>query len=253
VYPSLPWQSCATWAAAFVHCKEHCQPLHPSDFFEPADLEPPLDDFVAEEHPDKDEHDPMALLAGETTLRNPAARYEDPDNLGDRTDDWTYDWSLHVDTYRGNSDPMPDVHAGIHWWSRARELHPSYAQIRLLSQQTVQSLAPEQRLIFDLVMNHFTSGNLSPLLLSIDGRAGTGKSFIIQVLSAQLSLASHSDETILRSAPTGAASFGIGGSTVDSLLKLPINKPIEPLGAAWHPASNSALHVPSTSSSTRRV
>jgi hypothetical protein len=134
VYPSLPWQSCATWAAAFIHCKEHCQPLHPSDCLEPADLEPPLDDFVAEEPPDKDEHDPIAPLAGETTLRNPAAQYEDPDNLGDRTDDGTYDWSPHVDTYRRNSDPMPDVHAGIHWWSRARELHPSYAQIRLLSQ-----------------------------------------------------------------------------------------------------------------------
>jgi hypothetical protein len=81
-------------------------------------------------------------------------------------------------------------------------------------------------------MNHFTSANLSPLLLIIDGRAGIGKSFIIQVLSAQLSLASRSDETILRCAPTGAASFGISVSTVHSLLKLPINKPIEPIGAA---------------------
>jgi hypothetical protein len=52
---------------------------------EPLRADPALEEFENEQPPDEAEHDPMALLAGETAFRNPAARHEDPDNLGDRT------------------------------------------------------------------------------------------------------------------------------------------------------------------------
>lgn len=230
-YPCLPWNGCESWSAAFEHCNSHCQP-HPSDHLEPLDVETPTDEFDHEAPPDEDEHDPMALLAGETTHRNPAARHEDPDNLGERTDDWRYYWEAHVNTYRdvGQAD-MPDIHAGVHWWRRARELLPAPGQVSWLSQHIVNSLAADQRLIYDKVMNHFRYGGRQ-LLLNVDGRAGTGKSFIIQVLSAHLSALSECNDTILRCAPTGAASFGISGSTVHSLLKLPVNRPLDSLRPA---------------------
>lgn len=230
VYPSLPWNGCNSWASALDHCKANCSP-HPHDCLEPLDTQPPPDDFNEEFPPDPDEHDAMALLAGETAFRNPAARHEDPDNLGERTDDWRYYWTAHVDTYRQDlGDGMPDIHSGKHWWKRAQELLPSYAQTHLLSQDTINRLAPEQQLIYDKVINHFRNADRIQLLLNIDGRAGTGKSFIIQVLSAHLAALSNSHDTIVRCAPTGAASFGISGSTVHALLRLPINKSIESLG-----------------------
>jgi hypothetical protein len=176
-----------------------------------------------------DEQDPTAFLAGETAFHNPAARHEDPDNLGERTDDWRYYWSAHVNTYRqpeGALDVIPDIHVCIHWWQTALEIYLANGQVHWHSQGIVDRLVPEQRLIYDPVTSHYRTGG-PPLLLNVDGRAGTGKSFIIQVMSAHLTALSNSSDTVLRTAPTGAASFGITGSTIQSLLKLPINKPIE--------------------------
>lgn len=227
-YPSLPWNGCDTWPAAFEHCKSHCQG-HALDHLEPLDVPVPTDEFDYEAPLDEDEHDPMALLAGETARGNPAERNEDPDDLGRRTKDWRRYWEHHVNTYRGvGFDDMPDIHAGQHWWQRAREIAPIQGQVSLLSQEVVDGLAAEQRLIYDKVMNHFHNGGRQ-LLLNVDGRAGTGKSFIIKVLSAHLTSLSGCEDTILRCAPTGAASFGIFGSTVHSLLQLPVNKPLDPL------------------------
>lgn len=233
-YPTLPWSGCSTWSTALQYCNAYC-PAHAPDWMEPLKADPAPEEFENEQPSNEDEHDPMAQLAGETAFRNPAARHEDPDNLGDRTDDWRYCWDTHVNTYRGvGAEPlgMPDIHAGLNWWQRARELFPSNDEVNWFSQNTINLLAPEQRLIYDKVVDHFRGNLLRPLLLNIDGRAGTGKSFIIQVLSARLAVLSGHYDTILRCAPTGAASFGISGSTVHSLLNLPINRPIESLGNA---------------------
>jgi ATP-dependent DNA helicase PIF1 len=200
---------------------------------EPIESTPLEEEFEHEPEPDEAVDDPIALLAGETAFRNPAEQDEDPDALGKRIHDQRYYWPCHVNTYRGVGCEagMPDLHAGIHWWQRARELFPSSNVVDWMSQSTVDSLAPEQRLIYDKVITHYRNGEPRPLLLNIDGRAGTGKSFIINVLSARLAYYSGQHDTIQRCAPTGAASFCISGSTVHSLLRLPINKPIERLGA----------------------
>jgi hypothetical protein len=46
------------------------------------------------------------------------------------------------------------------------------------------SLNPEQRLVYDTVMDHFLTQDPSQLLLHVDGGGGTGKSYLINLLSA---------------------------------------------------------------------
>ena len=237
-YPALPWNSCLTWASAYQHCLTICD-SHSPDWLEPREPEPmPEEQFEPGLPPQPDERDANVMLAGETANRNPAARHEDPDHLGDRTDDWRYDWSAHVNTYRldePNPDGMPDIHAGSTWWKCAKELYPARAEVPLQSQAVIEALAPEQRLIYDSVMKHCQRalrGEVDPpLLFNIDGRAGTGKSFVIKVLSAHLQELCPGRDVLLRCAPTGAAAFGINGSTIHSLLRLPIQKKIEPMAA----------------------
>jgi hypothetical protein len=200
------------------------------------------------------------MLHAETAGNNPAARREDPDDLGERTTDWGYNWSLHVNTYREDrldilpqsqqaypemnlpASPriMPDIHAGNHWWARAKELYPVRSRVDFYSQSVIDRLSPEQRLIYDKVMSHYDSNSSQPLLLNIDGRAGTGKSFIIQVLSSHLENRAHR-EIIVRCAPTGAASYGIQGSTLHYMFKLPVNRPFEALAPAAAQALQASL------------
>lgn len=111
----------------------------------------------------------------------------------------------------------------------------------------IDGLNPEQRLLFDQFVNHYQStldGHGPPqLLLQVDGRGGTGKSHVIRLMSARLdSMArAHGKPSIVaRAAPTGVAANGINGSTVHSLLKLPITKgDLTPLAGG----ALSALHA----------
>lgn len=83
-----------------------------------------------------------------------------------------------------------------------------------------------------MIIRHFDSQSSKQLLLNIGGRASTGKSFIIQVLSLHLERRTPY-EVIIRCAPTGAASFGIKDSTLHALFKFPFKKKsYEPLSSA---------------------
>lgn len=189
-------------------------------------------------------------LAAETSRHNPAARDENPDGLGDREIDRTYDWSRHVGTYEGTwfslavTPPTNEIHLGselwtigTQWWKLIEHdrIDPSTQLLDL-----VDALSLEQRIIYDEVMGHCRSrlagGDPSPILMNVDGRAGTGKSFLISVLSSHLQQLTGSTRPILeRCAPTGAAAFGINGSTLHSLLRLPVLKgaqTMEPLQSA---------------------
>ena len=57
-------------------------------------------------------------------------------------------------------------------------LPPALCQVSWLSQHTIDSVAAEQRLIYDKITNHFHCGGRQ-VPLNADGRAGTGKSFIV--------------------------------------------------------------------------
>ena len=64
-----------------------------------------------------------------------------------------------------------------------------------------------------------------PLLINIDGTAGTGKPFLINAISTELqNLASQKNKPnpVMHLAPTGMAAFGINGMTIHSALSLPV-------------------------------
>ena len=66
----------------------------------------------------------------------------------------------------------------------------------------------------------------------MDGRAGTGKSHLIAIVSTNVDglFRRHSLKTpILRAAPTGVAAYGIKGRTIHSLLRLPVRGKFQPL------------------------
>ena len=95
----------------------------------------------------------------------------------------------------------------------------------------IKSLNENQCKVFSFVKEHYTSGNSSPLYTFITGGAGVGKSYLLQVLVAWLRLCtakiSESDPVIL-CAPTGIAARNIGGVTVHSAFKLPVQHGKEP-------------------------
>ena len=71
-----------------------------------------------------------------------------------------------------------------------------------------------------------------PLRINIDGTAGTGKSFLISAISAELqNLASQENKPnpVICLAPTGIAAFGINDMTVHSALSLPVKSSFNPL------------------------
>ena len=71
------------------------------------------------------------------------------------------------------------------------------------------SLTPEQRAVFDFIES-------TKEHVFITGRAGTGKSTLLNHLSW------HTDKQVVICAPTGVAALNVGGQTIHSLFRLPI-------------------------------
>lgn len=121
----------------------------------------------------------------------------------------------------------------------------SYGLLRLEAQITrvyndPASLIGPQRVCFDLLLNQYErelNGTVEPLRLHLDGSAGTGKSYLIDMVSSYLFQAAQQcgrQDPVLRAAPTGVAAFNIHGRTLHSLLRLPVKSTLQTL-------SNSAL------------
>ena len=70
-------------------------------------------------------------------------------------------------------------------------------------------LAPEQQAVFDTI-------ETTREHIFVTGRAGTGKSTLLNYL------AGHSSKQVVVCAPTGVAALNVGGQTVHSLFRLPI-------------------------------
>ncbi|KAJ3505418.1 hypothetical protein NM208_g16195 [Fusarium decemcellulare] len=95
------------------------------------------------------------------------------------------------------------------------------------------TLNPEQRIVYDTFIGHFQSGSEEQILLQVDGGGGTGKSYMIKVLSSHLQrLAGGRPSPIWRAAPTGVASNQIMGTTLHSLLRLPVDRAFAELSPA---------------------
>ena len=81
----------------------------------------------------------------------------------------------------------------------------------------ISSFNEMQKLAFNIVTKHSENTNKKePLLLIINGEAGTGKSYLINALRNQL------QQKCVVTATTGKASYSIRGLTIHSLLKLPV-------------------------------
>ena len=118
-----------------------------------------------------------------------------------------------------------------------KEEHPDRRDEEDVSQSAVDRLNPHQRLLYDTVISHWEESlNLDSygydaprhrqLLLQVDGRGGTGKSYTLKVISAairRLSIAHGLQHSVLeKAASTGVAAYTIGGQTIHSLLRLPV-------------------------------
>lgn len=103
-------------------------------------------------------------------------------------------------------------------------------------------LGPDQRAVYDHLRVHIRATQAAarenaeppvPLLMFVTGGAGTGKSFLIAQMSELIIRAHPSLATpVLLLAPTGVAAFNIGGSTLHTALRLPVERGRERSGSA---------------------
>ncbi|EAQ87096.1 hypothetical protein CHGG_03715 [Chaetomium globosum CBS 148.51] len=214
----------ASYAAAYRYCLENHS--HEDDYY----------GVIADGHEeefqeasDKDEEPPDAAnpipwdeLARELPRRGPET--EDIELLGNRPQDLTKDWGSHVGTR--------PYWLSNQLWKETKLAHPLGFDVGDFPDGAEDTLSPQQRLIYDMVMTHDqqTVDGLHPppLRLNIDGRGGSGKSYAIKLISAYLykravqQARPDAENIVIRSAPTGVAANGIQGTTLHSLLRLPV-------------------------------
>ncbi|EXU94986.1 PIF1-like helicase [Metarhizium robertsii] len=215
-----------SFAAAYKCCREH-HDTHSDDHYGEPDrneLRAEDDEFELEIHEepvaDEDWHE-LARMLPDRPLEE-----EDIDILGRRDIDINYDWTPHVGRYTDNG-----ILNGDYWKQRKAGNRPDL-DVDHQPLEARDSLIREQRLVYDTVMDHFLTREPSQLLLHVDGGGGTGKSYLINLLSAHLQAAAAGRGTpVWRAAPTGVAGNQISGTTLHSLLHLPINKDFKPLSA----------------------
>lgn len=84
-------------------------------------------------------------------------------------------------------------------------------------------LNPAQERAFGIIAQHKAIGDTSQLLLIVAGPGGTGKSRIIDAVTTLFARLAE-PQRLKKVAPTGIASYAIGGTTVHSLLNLCSNQ-----------------------------
>lgn len=120
------------------------------------------------------------------------------------------------------------------WIDDMKLLHPKEQPVEMTSLANVELLNDKQRQVYNTVMQHAEAGSRKQLLLHVDGRAGTGKTFVFQVLSCHLE---RNGFLVKRMAPTGVASHGIQVQTLHSPFRLPM------ASYAFRPLGSSALSL----------
>ena len=103
------------------------------------------------------------------------------------------------------------------WIANAKKAAAGTGPVTDIPDVTPDSLNEWQRNCYDVVKHHFENGG-EPLRMMVLGTAGTGKSYLVYALSRLLG------GFLRRAAPTGMAGFLIAGSTLHSLLRLPVRQ-----------------------------
>ena len=100
----------------------------------------------------------------------------------------------------------------------------------------IKSLNTDQARVFNRVSEHLlhqkkhesglcSCSDYKPLRLFVSGVGGTGKSFLIEAITAQVAKTwseLDSSQTCAVAAPTGLAAFNVGGVTIHRLFQLPV-------------------------------
>ena len=211
------------YEAANEYCMEHHE--HEDNHYgdiEAPDPEADEDEFRPEPFDEEislEDWQEIARMVPELRLEEQAI-----DLLGRRDIDINYDWALHVGRY------THDNFGNAKYWDNLKRDQFVSNDVENLPLEARETLNPEQRLIYDTIMNHRTHHQAPPILLQVDGGGGTGKSYMIGMLSSHLQQAYPGRKSpILRAAPTGVASNQISGQTLHSLLRLPIDGNYRPL------------------------
>ena len=213
----------SSYQEAFTACCQHHS--HPEDYY--VDPEPDAEESADSDDDDPDEIEPdpeveVPLADFEAYARrrpnNDLGQLDGLDGLGTRHLDRAYDWSPHVGKYSLNSKD----------WGRLRAENPIEQAVDVSS--SAGSLNLEQRKLYDIVVDQYTqelSGSALPpqLLLNVDGVAGSGKTYTLLKICAQLqdlAIRAGKQNPVFRAAPTGIAAYNITGKTLHSLLRLPV-------------------------------
>jgi ATP-dependent DNA helicase PIF1 len=221
---------CFSYREAYDACQNQHEG-HDDDYYGQIPDTEDDDEFEPGGEEDEDElTEAEFLLARE--LPNRRLSVDQAQLLGNRDLDLLYDWLIHVGRYQWL------VQQAREYWKKRRAEPAPMVEIRDVSCTAAARLNPEQKLIYDMFAGHYEAvldgGTPEPLLVQVDGRGGTGKSHVINLLSArldQLAVANGHLPVVVRSAPTGVAANNINGSTLHSLLRLPVSKAqeLEPL------------------------
>ncbi|KAK7592094.1 hypothetical protein V3481_006721 [Fusarium oxysporum f. sp. vasinfectum] len=216
----------ASYALAAEFCYGNHQ--HPDDYYGTPNTDerrPDPDQFEREFHePDLVEEDWLELAR---QLPDCPPSQEAIDLLGRRDIDIQYDWTPHVGRYAD-----PGIVQGDYWRQQIEQDRLDM-DVEDLPLEVRDTLNPEQRIVYDTFVGHFQCGSGEQILLHVDGGGGTGKSYMIKVLSSHLQrLAGDRPSPIWRAAPTGVASHQIMGTTLHSLLRLPVDRAFTELSPA---------------------
>ncbi|KID82373.1 ATP-dependent DNA helicase PIF1 [Metarhizium guizhouense ARSEF 977] len=218
-------QQVDSFAAAYRFCREQHRDIHADDHYGEPDtneLRAEDDEFeleVQEEPTVEEDWHELARMLPDRPLEE-----EDIDILGRRDIDINYDWTPHIGRYTDDGILKGD------YWKQRKAANRLGLDVDHQPLEARDSLNRDQRLVYDTVMDHFLTQESSQLLLHVDGGGGTGKSYLINLLSAHLQAAAAGRGTpVWRAAPTGVAGNQISGTTLHSLLHLPINKDFKPL------------------------
>jgi len=132
-------------------------------------------------------------------------------------------------------EEIPDITDGAH--PQPDRLPSSLCSHELMGQSIrplFRTMNKKQRDVFYLVrkwcLQSAQGHSPEPFFLHVNGGAGVGKSHLIKCIYNEASKLlrngeNPSDTTVLLTAPTGTAAFNVGGFTLHSALKIPVNAP----------------------------
>jgi hypothetical protein len=198
----------------------------PIDGLDEVEIEPK--DSIHEDTPNEvldDDIEPSWDELGRRLPDRNGRNIDEVDALGQRLLDRAADWNPRIGNYQFEDK----------YWETTKADYP--ADLAITTAATREDLVGKQRRFYDKVVSHYQSlmNDESPdqLFLSIDGPAGTGKTFATEVVCKaihDIAVTYGKPDPILRGAPTGMAANNVSGRTLHSLFRLPIATAYQALG-----------------------